>query len=109
MSALRKIGIEPIRELPRVNQTAEKKSDFLAYFTPDLYEQAKTVYGPFMRKWGYRFPEQWGPVHRSWIADLKFRSLDLAGTTLVRTFRIGPSSRAPLVMSAREVVRKVWS
>jgi hypothetical protein len=109
MTALRTIGITPIRPLPRVNTTAEKRSDFASYYTPDLYEHAKRLYAPFMRRWGYEFPGHWGPVRPSVLSEIKFRSLDAGASALVYTFKIGPSSRLPLVMSAREVVRRVWS
>lgn len=59
-TALRLIGIEPVRPLPVSNRTASKDSDFLKYYTPEIIGQAKRVFGPYMRFWGYEFPPQWG-------------------------------------------------
>lgn len=109
LSAVRRIGLEPFRPLPSANKTAGRRTDFASYYTPDLYEQAKKLYWPFMRRWGYEFPPLWGPVRSSPLSELKFRSLDIVGSALTLAFKIGPSSRVPLVMSAREVLRKVWS
>lgn len=58
--ALELIGIEPKGPLPAVNPTGEKRSDFLSYYTPEIHSQARWVFGPFMQKWGYDFPAEWG-------------------------------------------------
>lgn len=57
-AALRKLGIEPKRELPKINKTSEKE-DFTKYFTPEIRKHAVFVFGPFMKKWGYEFPGDW--------------------------------------------------
>lgn len=56
--ALQKINIDPERELPQINKTSEKKI-FTEYFTPDIRKRAVFVFGPFMKKWGYSFPQEW--------------------------------------------------
>ncbi|MDY6876423.1 MAG: sulfotransferase family 2 domain-containing protein [Chloroflexota bacterium] len=65
--ALTLIGITQKRPLPMINRTAGKKKEFSAYYTPEIYEQARRVFGPFMRRWDYAFPPEWGdrPVPRS--------------------------------------------
>ena len=60
--ALEKMGIDAARPLPVVNATPGKASDFEAYFTPRARRRAAWVFGPYMREWGYRFPESWGAV-----------------------------------------------
>lgn len=57
--AIQLIGIEQKRPLPVVNKTREKK-DFISYYTPEIQEQAKRIFGPFMKKWGYEIPREWG-------------------------------------------------
>lgn len=57
--ALRLIGIEPQRRLPVVNRTAARDRDFDTYYPPALRRQARRVFGPYMERWGYRFPESW--------------------------------------------------
>jgi hypothetical protein len=56
---LKKIGLEEVRELPIVNKT-NFKNKYLEYFTPDTYKRACKVFGPFMSKFGYEFPPEWG-------------------------------------------------
>lgn len=69
--ALNLIGIEQKRPLPSVNKTAEK-GDFLAHYTPETIAHAKRVFGPFMKKWGYDFPPEWGPVTVSRWNQIEF-------------------------------------
>lgn len=56
---LQLLGIEQKRVLPSSNRTGGKK-DFLSYYTPEIQDQAKKVFGPYMKKWGYEFPSSWG-------------------------------------------------
>lgn len=60
--ALKRIGIEQVRPLPVRNTTNLRERNYLDYYTPDTIEQAKRVFGPFMKQWGYEFPPEWGDV-----------------------------------------------
>ncbi|MBN1815502.1 MAG: sulfotransferase family 2 domain-containing protein [Anaerolineae bacterium] len=53
------LGLEKQRPLPVVNPTADKRP-FLSYYTPEIWDHATWVFGPFMQKWGYDFPPEWG-------------------------------------------------
>jgi hypothetical protein len=71
--ALRRIGVEPKRRLPLVNKTRDRDADFWSYFTPDVRRRAKWVFGPYFRRWGYRFPDDWGqdvPALSEWTNSL---------------------------------------
>jgi hypothetical protein len=68
------IGIEQKRPLPTVNPTQEK-DDFLSYYTPEVYDHAKAVFGPFMKKWGYGFPSEWGEGSVSLSSQMQYRIL----------------------------------
>lgn len=57
--ALALVGIEQKRPLPRTNVTAGRNMDFLTYYSSDLSGQAKWVFAPFMKEWGYEFPPEW--------------------------------------------------
>ena len=59
---LQKLNIEPVRRLPHVNQTQEKRKAFEEYYTPDIQRRAAYVFGPYMEKWGYAFPSNFGKV-----------------------------------------------
>jgi hypothetical protein len=58
---LRRLGLEQVRPLPVVNPTSGR-GDWLAYYTPELRSHAVRVFGPFMRRWGYELPPEWGDV-----------------------------------------------
>lgn len=75
--ALHLIGIEPVRPLPLVNPTGSKKKDFLSYYTPDIVEHARNVFGPFMQEWGYEFPAEWGNKPVPWWSELEYKSLNV--------------------------------
>jgi len=57
-TVLLKLNIEPVRDLPTLNKT-EGKEDYTNYYTPDIQKRAVFVFGPFMDKWGYSFPDDW--------------------------------------------------
>ncbi len=71
---LRKIGVEPVRPLPAKNVTVGKRADPIALYTPEVRRAVIRNFGPFMQKWGYSFPEDWGdvrvPLHRRWLFEL---------------------------------------
>ena len=70
--ALQHIGIIPKRALPERNRTQGKNPDYLSYYTPEIVPRAKRVFGPYMKKWGYRFPESWGDSEPSWLNQLEY-------------------------------------
>jgi len=57
-AVLQKLNIEPLRDLPTLNKT-EGKQDYTNYYTPEIQKRAVFVFGPFMDKWGYSFPDDW--------------------------------------------------
>jgi LPS sulfotransferase NodH len=58
--ALRRIGIAPKRRLPQVNPTAARSRDWRDYYPPHTRARARRVFGPYMERWGYEFPAEWG-------------------------------------------------
>ena len=70
--ALKLIGIEALRPLPLVNKTSTKGEDPFSYFMPDVQNQAKEVFSPFMKEWGYDFPDEWGDSSISWMYQLEY-------------------------------------
>jgi len=75
--ALKLLGIKQKRLLPVVNRTDERKKEFLSYYTPETYEQAKRVFGPFMKKWGYEFPSEWRGGSVPWWTQVHFQFLGI--------------------------------
>jgi hypothetical protein len=64
--ALERIGIEPVRRLPVVNATPGRDEDYLRFYTEGARKRAAWVFGPYMREWGYEFPESWGTMKVPW-------------------------------------------
>jgi hypothetical protein len=74
---LKQIGIEPKGPLPVINRTAERDGEFIAHYTPETIRRAKGVFGPFMKKWGYAFPSEWGDSTIRWWHQTEFEVLNL--------------------------------
>jgi hypothetical protein len=66
------LGIEEKRPLPVMNPTSQKAASYLSYYSPKTIKRAKWVYGPFMEKWGYNFPHEWGDASVSWLNKMEF-------------------------------------
>jgi hypothetical protein len=75
--ALEHLGVEQIRPLPHTNPTSGRKRDFRSYYTPACYERAKQVFGPYMARWGYEFPRQWGLSAVPWTNKVSYRVQDV--------------------------------
>ena len=76
------LKLEQKRALPLINKTTGNKEDNSSlYYTPEIQGQAKAVLGPFMKKWGYDFPTEWGNDSLPWIREFEF---ELVG--IVRSF-----------------------
>lgn len=74
-NALSILGIEQVRPLPVVHKTSGRAQNFSTYYTPNTWERAGKVFGPYMEKWGYEFPENWGNITHSRIDEVKYHSL----------------------------------
>ncbi|MGB6037729.1 MAG: hypothetical protein WBG42_15745, partial [Cryomorphaceae bacterium] len=58
--ALEKIGITPVRELPRFNKTNEKKKHFTEYYQSEKAKaRAIKIFAAYMKEWDYSFPNDW--------------------------------------------------
>jgi hypothetical protein len=57
---LRKLNIKQVRPLPQINKTEFKdEKKYEQYYTNDIKDHVIKIFGPFMQKWGYNFPEDW--------------------------------------------------
>jgi hypothetical protein len=70
--ALDLMGIAQKRPLPCPPGSEGSMHDYRAYYTPECYARAKRVFGPFMARWGYQFPRQWGITSVPWPHKLLF-------------------------------------
>jgi hypothetical protein len=71
-TVLEMLGIEQVRPLPVRNTTDIRKRNYLSYYTPEIREQAMRVFGPFMKKWGYEFPAEWGQAEIPRVHELQY-------------------------------------
>lgn len=76
VEALNLMGIKSQRPLPKRNETAQRDNDFWSYYAPETIGRAKRVFGPFMKKWNYKFPPEWGDMSIPWWHQLEFEFFD---------------------------------
>ena len=75
--ALEKAGINNPSPLPVANKTAGKGKELSLYYTDEIRDRAILVFGPFMQKYGYNFPDNWGKVRVSKIKTAQFRVMSI--------------------------------
>lgn len=104
---LKRIGIEQQEPLPHVNPTKLKRKRFVEFYTPDIYPDAARAYGPFLNKWGYGLPPEWGPVAIPKSAELQFRLLDGVGRIASNHFALDPDH--PFIARTKAFVDRLTS
>ncbi len=73
---LKRLNIDQVEAIPHVNKTKAKNSSYEEFYTSDIYQRAAACYGPFMAKWGYEFPGEWGKVSIPRMSRLQFATVD---------------------------------
>ncbi|MEM1145317.1 MAG: hypothetical protein AAGI88_22285 [Pseudomonadota bacterium] len=68
-SVLEKIGIQQVRDLPRRGNAVAWSHDPSEYYGTRSIVRAKWVFAPYMRRWGYSLPEQWGGFDATPLTD----------------------------------------
>jgi hypothetical protein len=94
-SALRRLGLEPVRRLPVVNPTRAREGGFESYYTPAAIRRAAWVFGPYMEEWGYAFPAAWGEVRVPAWSRLLMHVLRLGRGIYWKHIRVARGSRQP--------------
>ena len=87
LTALKKAGVTNPRPLPVANKTVGKKKDVSEYYTDEIKEKAISVFGPFLEKYNYSFPEAWGEVRSPIKSRLQFRALGVLRKLNQRYFK----------------------
>ena len=59
ITALKKAGVKDPKPLPFANKTTGKRNDISLYYTEDIQKRASFIFGPFLKKNNYKFPEFW--------------------------------------------------
>lgn len=99
------LGPEQLREVPVTNRTRGKKSDWTSYYSSLIMDQAKRTCGPFMSRWGYEFPESWGPHEPLWRTELEYLLLSKLRKVYIERIRYQDHP----VASAAKKMKAVWS
>jgi len=94
---LAELDLDPVRAIPVVNKTGGRKADWMAYYTPATVELAKLKFQPFMRRWGYEFPVEWGPAPYRLQDEWTYRLLGMVRRQYFVRFRYHPGLPARAV------------
>jgi hypothetical protein len=70
---LTQLGVRQVRPVPVSNKTLQRTVKWESYYTQPMIPRAKRIYGPFMNKWGYEIPEEWGDYKESQIREAEYR------------------------------------
>lgn len=100
--ALDKMGVPWQRPIPVKNATRDRSDDFYDQYTPAVRPLAVRIFGPFMQKWGYAFPESWGSREIPLTSRLAFEAMDRAAAAASRVVRLGPHD--PRILAVRMAV-----
>lgn len=87
LTCLKKAGVKDPRPLPVANKTQGKMRDFSAYYTEDIKKEAIFVFGPFLAKYNYSFPQLWGRVRPSIKSRMYFNGLRFLRKTHQKYFK----------------------
>lgn len=74
---LARLNLEQKRPLPVVNSTKKRGASLDDYYGANVQARAMHVFGPFMKKWNYDFPESWGHRTVSCLDTALFEALGL--------------------------------
>lgn len=85
---LGRLGIEQVAAIGHTNPTRMKKKGFAEFYTPDIYGDVARCYGPFLEKWGYGFPPEWGPLRVPLSSRMQFRALDSTANIAANHFTV---------------------
>jgi len=86
---LRRLSIPSIGPLPVVNKTMRKVS-FHEYYTPETWERVSIVFGPFMKQWGYTFPDTWDVQQPRPMKKFQYFLLNFAVNKAARLVKLDP-------------------
>ena len=88
------------RPLAVVNRTAEKSDDFWSYYTPEIRNQAVKRFGPFMERWSYGFPSDWGDTSVTFSSRFLFEIMGL----FRRSFQWSSPTRSRLFLKLADLL-----
>ena len=77
--ALKIIGVEKVRDIPVANKTADKTKTFWEYYESDKAKRrAKYIFGPYLKRWDYDFPESWNNIKVPRYSFVMYKCINVA-------------------------------
>lgn len=98
---LNRLALKQIRLLPLVNRTEGRNKSWQDYYPSKIQGQAKRVCGPFMAKWGYEFPPEWGQTRLGWWITIEYRVYALMRNYYLTKFRYKDTASSRFVRKLR--------
>jgi hypothetical protein len=96
------LGLELVQDLPHVNPTKKKTGHYFDYYEGEMREFAARYYGPFMKKWQYEFPPDWGNVEVPGTSILRFALVEGMVGAVARFAKLDPDH--PVLSRAKRLV-----
>ena len=77
LKALTNAGVENPSPLPVANKTEGKEKELSFYYSHEVRDRAISVFGPFMQKYDFDFPNNWENVNIPLISIIRFNVLGI--------------------------------
>jgi hypothetical protein len=103
------LKISPKRSLPFRNKTSRPEQDIFSHFTPEIQQQALFVFGPFLKKWKYKFPEEWNNQSTPWLSQMEFELLGIVRKFHRKYIKKERGSKLPMIFSSNLSRETIWS
>lgn len=108
LEVLQRLDIEQVRPLPIVNKTQSRNASWESYYSPAMIRKAKQKYGPFMKKWGYCFPDDWGDSQIRWYTQLEFKLVNMMKRLYLINIRYSNNYYAKFIRKLRARMIKIF-
>ena len=100
------LKIDQVGVIPILNKSKGKYKPYLDYYEPEIIGQAKHVCGPFMKKWGYDFPNDWGGFGITFFDEIQYVLLNYLKKIYMTNIRY---NNAPYSKAIRRLYAKLFS
>lgn len=94
--AMAKHNMDKKRSLPVTNKTSEKGHYADYYDTSEAQRYAVKIFGPFMKEWGYEFPNDWPNTTHGRLKDYVYYIKKFGRSIYSRYVKSGPNFMRPL-------------
>jgi hypothetical protein len=99
------LNLSRLPPLPHTNRTEGRREDWRPYYTPRIVPRARRVFAPWMHKWDYQFPEEWGCHTISRLDSMLFPVLCMARKQYLTRLRYNNRSYARVLRALLALLR----